>query len=545
MTQPVRNSHCAFCGHRFESLDLAWPRRCTQCGSVSYLNPLPVAVLVIPVGQGVLTIRRTIEPRKGSLALPGGFIEVGERWQEAAVREAREETGLEIDAASVSLVNVHSAPDGTVLIFGACPAFDTLPPFEATGEASERRIVTEPVELAFELHSEVLKAWFEAHPPAAPSPETGRRFDVACRGGDVAQASALLEAYPALAQRTRPLIEAAGRGDEAVVRVLLDAGADPAAPEPKRGAQRPLFQCLAPKGEKHAGHVKVLEALVGAGAKLDVRGAYQGLGPLCLAAAGGHGALVEALQRLDAPADIFAAVMCCDAALVRRLLEQTPGLLQAKDAKGRGLLHALGLSRLWQHGEAKARASLDVARLLLDAGADIDQPTHKDGPPETFRPTALWWAVSSGRHEELVRYLLSRGANPSVCLAAAAFQNHVGVMEALVDAGASVDERSNKHCTPLHDCLLFARPGAIGWLLEHGADPNLKTPEGLDAGHLAAVTGAQVEVLELLAAHGVDFGAVDGQGRSARDLASARGHQHVLAWLDGAQGVGGGEAADA
>ena len=136
-----KNSHCSFCGARFDD-DAPWPRTCAACGKTSYINPLPVAVLLQPVDGGLLAIRRAIPP-VGRLALPGGFIDVGERWQAAAARELREETGVQIDPATIREARVLSAPDGTLLVFGLAPplAERALPPFTATDEASERVIL--------------------------------------------------------------------------------------------------------------------------------------------------------------------------------------------------------------------------------------------------------------------------------------------------------------------------------------------------------------------------------------------------------------------
>ncbi len=82
-----RHSHCSWCGSPFAS-DQPWPRLCRACGHTSYLNPLPVAVVLLPVGAGLVVIRRNTEPRKGTLTLPGGYIDYGETWQQAAGREA-------------------------------------------------------------------------------------------------------------------------------------------------------------------------------------------------------------------------------------------------------------------------------------------------------------------------------------------------------------------------------------------------------------------------------------------------------------------------
>ncbi|WP_442930139.1 NUDIX domain-containing protein [Micromonospora sp. LH3U1] len=124
---------------------------------------MPVAVAVLPVrtaeGLGVVVVRRDIEPARGLLALPGGFIEYGEEWSDALVRELREETGLIAAAEDVELFAVHGAPaGGTMMIFGVLPerAAEDLPPSAPTEEATEWLVLTNPAELAFSTHTRVL-----------------------------------------------------------------------------------------------------------------------------------------------------------------------------------------------------------------------------------------------------------------------------------------------------------------------------------------------------------------------------------------------------
>ncbi|YCK41000.1 NUDIX domain-containing protein [Actinomadura sp. ATCC 39365] len=165
----IRNAYCSFCGAAFAPAQ-PWPRTCAACGNTSYLNPLPVAVTLLPVDDGLLVVRRDVEPRRGELALPGGFIDLGESWQQAAVRELREETGVVAEAADVTLFDVVSAPDGTVLIFGLGPRVtaSALPPMEATDETSEWVVIEGPAELAFPAHTRMASAYFAGRARRGP-----------------------------------------------------------------------------------------------------------------------------------------------------------------------------------------------------------------------------------------------------------------------------------------------------------------------------------------------------------------------------------------
>jgi ADP-ribose pyrophosphatase YjhB (NUDIX family) len=159
------HSHCSYCGAAYAP-EQPWPRVCAACSNITYRNPLPVAVAVVPVDRGLLMIRRAIPPT-GALALPGGFMDWGETWQAAMAREVWEETGVTIDEAALRIHSVRTSPSGNLLIFGLAPAMraSDLPPFVATAEASERLIVDAPTdEIAFSLHAEVVRDYFGARP---------------------------------------------------------------------------------------------------------------------------------------------------------------------------------------------------------------------------------------------------------------------------------------------------------------------------------------------------------------------------------------------
>ena len=158
---PDKFAHCTFCGARF-TRDQPWPRRCAACGEVSYLNPSPVAVALQPVAGGLLAVRRANPPAQDKLALPGGYIEVGETWQVAAVRELGEETGLRSDPSAVRLFDPVSATDGTLLVIGLMPpaTVDELPPSSPNDESHGWEILLGPVELGFDIHTAIAARWF-------------------------------------------------------------------------------------------------------------------------------------------------------------------------------------------------------------------------------------------------------------------------------------------------------------------------------------------------------------------------------------------------
>ena len=154
-------AHCATCGLRFDPA-AAWPRRCAGCERISYLNPLPVAVTLTPVGDGLLAIERGIPPFVGGLALPGGFIDLGETWQGACARELLEETGLSFPAAAVRHFATLTDPEGYLLVFGVTPPIDpaALPRGAPSDEVLACRVLRAPAEMVFPLHTEAARLWF-------------------------------------------------------------------------------------------------------------------------------------------------------------------------------------------------------------------------------------------------------------------------------------------------------------------------------------------------------------------------------------------------
>jgi ADP-ribose pyrophosphatase YjhB (NUDIX family) len=81
---------------------------CPDCGYVAYQNPNVLVSVMMHYGDKLLWMRRDCEPRRGFWGMPAGFMECGESLSEAAARELREETGVDIAPSKLTLYAVGS-----------------------------------------------------------------------------------------------------------------------------------------------------------------------------------------------------------------------------------------------------------------------------------------------------------------------------------------------------------------------------------------------------------------------------------------------------
>ena len=87
---------------------------CTRCLYVMYLNPKVAAGAVVEHQGGIVLLRREIDPRAGFWVHPGGFVDRGETLEQAAIRETREEVGLEVEI--LDLLGAFSFHDSEVVV---------------------------------------------------------------------------------------------------------------------------------------------------------------------------------------------------------------------------------------------------------------------------------------------------------------------------------------------------------------------------------------------------------------------------------------------
>lgn len=156
---------CHFCGtpliRRFaEGADRLY---CTSCDQPLYENPIPAtALVVVDELQRILLVKRDVEPKKGWWCLPGGFMELGETSENAALRELKEETGLEgkIDRLLGVFANDH-AQYHTILIVGYL-VLDYRGRAEAGDDAADLRFFEKDAwpPIAFDSHRYMIEQYY-------------------------------------------------------------------------------------------------------------------------------------------------------------------------------------------------------------------------------------------------------------------------------------------------------------------------------------------------------------------------------------------------
>ena len=212
-------------------------------------------------------------------------------------------------------------------------------------------------------------------------------------------------------------------------------------------------------------------------------------------------------------AAFFTAIKGGDLAQVKQMLQQDPGLLEARDEAGLGAYTVARYSR-----------KAEIAQLLLDQGAALD----------------IFAACMAGAQSRVVELLAAdRGLvngyshDGFTPLHLASFFGQPGISEVLLANGADVHARSTNAMknTPLHAAAAGRNLDCVGTLLVHGADVNARQIGGWTPLHAAAQNGDNA-VAGLLIAMGADLKLRADNQQNAVDLAILKGHQFMVTQLE-------------
>ena len=145
-----------------------------------------------------------------------------------------------------------------------------------------------------------------------------------------------------------------------------------------------------------------------------------------------------------------------------------------------------------------------------------------------FSPESkLGFAVVRGDLDEVKRLVIDCGANPNgqstveggTPLHIAADRGYLRIVEFLLEHGANPNMKNNYGRTPLHIAAMYGHLEVVEFLLEHGANPNVRNNYGYTPLHFA-VDGCFVDVVRVLLEHGADPTIRDNEGRTPLDYGS-------------------------
>ncbi|MBI2756705.1 MAG: NUDIX hydrolase [Chloroflexi bacterium] len=172
---PIGVGYCARCA---TGLELRWQEdrdrpTCPACGLVVYVDPKVAVAVVVGGPAGILLGRRNIDPGRGAWSFPAGYVNSGEVLEEAAVREVREELGVEVRLGP--LVGVYSAAGDPVILVvydGTLISGPVQPDGREVSEAAMFPLDSLPT-MAFRHDAQIIQDWRFARASEAGRQQSG------------------------------------------------------------------------------------------------------------------------------------------------------------------------------------------------------------------------------------------------------------------------------------------------------------------------------------------------------------------------------------
>jgi len=142
------------------------PKRlvCRACSFIFYQDPKVVAGTIFMLDGGIVLLKRGVEPALGKWVFPGGYVDRGESVQDAAIRETKEESQLDVRLHSLLNVYSYRRSPNVIVVYAAEVIGGVL---EAADESVEARIFSPDdvpwPDLAFDSTKDALKDYMKFH----------------------------------------------------------------------------------------------------------------------------------------------------------------------------------------------------------------------------------------------------------------------------------------------------------------------------------------------------------------------------------------------
>tara|TARA_Y100001935_G_scaffold152625_1_gene125905 strand:- start:180 stop:686 length:507 start_codon:yes stop_codon:yes gene_type:complete len=158
--------YCSACGaeNQFGRIDGNERFHCVKCSTIHYQNPKPTATLICAKGNSILLGKRAFNPAKGEWGLPGGFMELNETLNQAALRELKEETQLTGTVSQILGTCSHfGSIFGDVLLIGLEVKITDWSTMCAGDDVAELQLfdINELPDLAFHCHKKIISYYLD------------------------------------------------------------------------------------------------------------------------------------------------------------------------------------------------------------------------------------------------------------------------------------------------------------------------------------------------------------------------------------------------
>jgi ankyrin repeat protein len=242
-----------------------------------------------------------------------------------------------------------------------------------------------------------------------------------------------------------------------------------------------------------------------------------------------HAREILAREPSLASENIYTAAVLGNDSAVRQFIQTDPANATRKGGPyGWDALTYLCFSKYLRIDAERSAGFVSAATMLLDAGADPNTGFYSDDHlPEPIFETVLYGAAGVAHNDGMTQLLLDRGADPNdgetEYHAPEWFNNRP--MEIIVESGKLAPMGLT---TMLHRKIDWANYAGVGWLLNHGADPNMVSMWGMRALDHSIGRDNQIEFIDLL----LDFGAnpllATRDGINAFTRAAAAGRADII-----------------